>query len=139
MFVLTAIARAIAFKIVVEIYAGHYLGFKIALSEYDAQVLVFFFSIAFKNIDGARPFIHVGFIIVHSTVLQDIFHLLVRNIAAVHAAQGMFGVNKGVTGMPIKPDTALHGLSCLLAGALIIVCTRMTGAKRERQHSQYNQ
>src|SRR5882757_7044243 len=91
-FMLIAIAGAMAFKILVKIDTGHHFCLIIALGEYDAQVLVLLLCIAFERVGGTGFCLHFGLAVIDGTVLHDILHFLLCNTPAIHAALRMFGV-----------------------------------------------
>jgi len=126
MLMLVIIARAMAFKIGVEIYTGNHFCFRIALGKYNTQVLVVLLRIAFQRIGGAGMGVRLRFAVVDVAVLHNVFHLRPGNLAAFHAALGVPGIFEKA-GAAVKTPVAVYVVRCGRPGAVIIACPGLRG------------
>lgn len=103
----------------------HCCGF-IALREDDPHPLIIM-GPAFQCIAGASCVLQITFFIIDGTAFHDLFHFLLRNMAAIHAATGMIAVlNK--TGAPVEPMVTV-GLRCRILW-LHLMCNVRLGVGR---------
>src|SRR5438067_242069 len=137
---LVVIARAMAFKIGVEIYTGNYFRFIIALGKYDAYVLVVLQRIAFQRIGGAGMGAGFRFAVIDFTMLHNVFHLRLCYMAAFHATPGVAGIFEK-TGAAVKAAIPAYLVGSGGPGAVVIAWPRLSagaaGAQGEHQHGQY--
>lgn len=131
LFVFVVITRTMAFKILVEVNTGYYLGFIIALGKYDAEVLVFG-RIPFERVGGTRPAGGFTFPVVDFTVLENVFHFRPGNVPAFHSAFRMLGVLE-VTHPAIKPIVAVGVVGFRMGPARVVIIDR------RRPATLYNQ
>ena len=141
MLMLIAIAGAMAFKIGVEIYTGHYFRFIIALGKYDAQVLMLLLRITFQGIGGAGTSAGFRFAVVDLAVLHNILYFFGGYMAAFHPALGMFGIFEK-TRPPVEAAVAVHLIRCRRPG-VFPASRRLAGGAAvtydKYQQGQYDQ
>lgn len=90
-----------------QVNAGDYFGRLIALRKHDAYVLVIV-CIAFQCVHGAGIAFDIAFAIIDVAVFHDVLHFGLGNLAAFHAAAGVFGVFKERCS-PVKATVAVYG------------------------------
>jgi hypothetical protein len=83
---------AIAFKLVTKVNTGYYFPGVIAPGNYNAQVLVPV-TVAFISISWAGVALKIALALVNIVFGQHFFYFGLVNVAALHTAAGMFGVN----------------------------------------------
>ena len=83
---------AIAFKLVAQIDAGNYFPGVIAFGNNNAQVLVLV-TVALISVCWARMAIRITLPLVDIIFGQHFFYFGFVNVAAIHAAAGVFGIN----------------------------------------------
>jgi hypothetical protein len=84
----------------VEINNGDYHHTPFGGGENNAHLLAIVGN-AFQRVFGIGPAGGLAFAVIDAALLQDLLHFRLINMAAIHAAPGMLGVNE-VTGMAVN-------------------------------------
>jgi hypothetical protein len=101
-----------SFKILLQVIASYYFGFVTALRK-DDPYLLSVVSHSLQSIRWARPIATVTFIEIDNTPVHDLAYIFLAYVAAIHSAQGVFGVVQ-VVGVPIEGFPSQRFLPALI-------------------------
>jgi hypothetical protein len=105
-FLFVIVSRTIALPFFLQIYAGYYFGYRIALGKYYAHMLGIF-GISFYCISWAWTSFGIALPVIDPAVLHNVFHLSACYFPAFHTAFGVPGIFQ-VRCPPVEPTIAVH-------------------------------
>ena len=102
-----------ALPVFFKVYARDHFGLLITLRKYNAYMLGVL-RVAFKGVGGTWSCLYIAFAVVDGAVLHNVLHFRFGDLAAVHAAAGVFGIFKKCSS-PVKAAVAVYFL-CFFGG-----------------------
>ena len=119
------------FPIRFQVNAGNHFCFIIALGENDAHTLLILRH-TFQRISGARPGFYIAFAVIDLSLLHDLLHLGLGNLAAFHPALSMLGIfNEG--NPPVKAPVSIYFTRPLVfLTGFFFIATKAAAAHQEK-------